>query len=48
MVLFWEVQTLAFVPAVFLACVPKSGQWGGTLCQAKALLQTAHVLPDMM
>lgn len=42
-VLFWEVQTLSFVPAIFLACVPKSGLWGGTLCQAKALLQTAHV-----
>lgn len=42
-VVFWEVQTLSFVPAIFLACVPKSGLWGGTLCQAKALLQTAHV-----
>lgn len=34
-VLFWEVQTLSFVPAIFLACVPKSGLWGGTLCLAK-------------
>lgn len=42
-VLFWDVQTLSFVPAIFLACVPKSDLWGGTLCQAKALLQTAHV-----
>lgn len=42
-VLFWEVQTLSFVAAIVLACVPKCALWGGTLCQAKALLQTAPV-----
>lgn len=48
MVLFWEVQTLSFVLAIFLACAAKSELWCGTLRLDNAPLQTDHVLPDVM
>lgn len=47
-VLFWEVQALSFVLAIFLACAAKSDLWCGTLCLDNAPLQANHMLPDVM